>query len=117
VYDRVVQVVWVLDYLDDLESDFSVFHRVDDIYSMPGPRFFRLAIRLPKYKGVLQMRLMEEYEQAHPTPTEGIAQAPSSGSAGKAQTGWQTMSLEEADAQRNVPAHLRGERREVRREL
>lgn len=105
----------MLDYLDDLESDFSVFHRVDDIYSLDGPRFFRLALRLPAYEGVLRMRFMEEYERTHPTPNPGNSSGASTGKAGKTQSGWQTMSLEQADAQRVGPAHLRGERREVRR--
>jgi len=53
---RVGEVAWVLDYLDDLESDFSVLHRVDDIYSMPGARFLRLARRITAYAGVMQVR-------------------------------------------------------------
>lgn len=86
----------------------SVFHRVDDIYSMPGPRFFRLAARLPAYEGVMRLRLMEEHERRNPTPSSGVA--------GKTNSGWRTMSLEQADAEARVaPSHMRGERREVRR--
>ena len=53
---RVGEVSWVLDYLDDLESDFSVLHRVDDIYSMPGAKFLRMACRITAYVGVMQAR-------------------------------------------------------------
>jgi hypothetical protein len=56
------QIAWVLDYLPDLESDMSAFHRVDDIWSMPGARFFRLAWRLPAYEGVMRARVMTERE-------------------------------------------------------
>lgn len=40
--------------LPDIESDMSVFHRIDDIYSMPGPKFFRLAWRLAAYQGCMR---------------------------------------------------------------
>lgn len=59
--------MWVLGYLNDLESDFSAFHRVDDIYEMDGPRFFRLAVRLPAYDGVMRARLANEREDEEPT--------------------------------------------------
>lgn len=56
--------MWVVDYLDDIESDFSVFHRVDDVWSMSGPRFFKLAWRLPAYQGVMQARAVAESERS-----------------------------------------------------
>ena len=56
IADEVTEVGWVVDYLADLESDLSVFHRVDDMWSMPGPRFFRLAKRTVAYQGVMQAR-------------------------------------------------------------
>lgn len=52
--------MWVLDHLEDLESDFSVFHRVEDINSLDGPRFFRLALRIFAYEGVMAARLMQQ---------------------------------------------------------
>lgn len=56
---RVGQVAWVLDYLDDIASDMSVFHRVDDIGEIPGPLFFKRAHRLAAYQGVMQARVNE----------------------------------------------------------
>jgi hypothetical protein len=53
----------VLDYLDDLESDFSRFHRVDDMYALPAPRFFRLAERLIYFDGVITARARYEAAQ------------------------------------------------------
>jgi hypothetical protein len=53
----------VLDYLDDLESDFSVLHRVDDMYGMPADRFFRFAVRLPAYDGVMTARISQGQPQ------------------------------------------------------
>lgn len=47
-------MTWVLDHMDDVASDMSVFHRVDDPWSMPAPRFFSLASRLPVYGGAVR---------------------------------------------------------------
>lgn len=49
----------MIDHLADLESDFSAVHRVDDIFAMDGPRFMRMAWRLPAYQGVMRMRFVE----------------------------------------------------------
>lgn len=65
--------MWVVDYLDDLESDFSVFHRVDDIHALDGPRFFRLALRIFAYDGVLTGRLRAEQDNAPGTGGVGGA--------------------------------------------
>ncbi len=56
--------MWVLDHLADLESDFSAFHRVEDITQLDGPRFFRMAYRLSAYQGVMAARLAVQ-EQRH----------------------------------------------------
>jgi hypothetical protein len=54
--------------LDDVESDMSVFHRIDDISKLPANKFFRLAERLPYYTGAVQatMRIMAETVQPEP---------------------------------------------------
>jgi len=56
--------MWVLDHAADIESDLSVFHRVDDPASLPGPKFFSLALRLGAYQGVIAARMAEEQERA-----------------------------------------------------
>jgi hypothetical protein len=58
----------MLDYLDDIASDMSVFHRVDDVMTLDGPTFFRLAWRLPAYTGVMQARAIEETGSSTPAP-------------------------------------------------
>lgn len=58
--------MWMVDHLDDLESDFSVFHRVDDMYSMPARRFVSLANRLPAYQGVMTIRAEEQADRSAP---------------------------------------------------
>lgn len=51
---------WVLFYLDDIASDLSAFHRIDDAGRMEAAVFFTLAARLPAYSGVLAARLAAE---------------------------------------------------------
>ena len=68
----------MLTHLDDLESDMSVFHRVDDIESLSGPKFLRLAYRITCYQGVMAAQLAKhltvvgtpapEQEETQPVP-------------------------------------------------
>ena len=41
--ERLSQVLWVLGYLDDIASDLSVFHRIEDAGGMEAGVFFKLA--------------------------------------------------------------------------
>jgi hypothetical protein len=54
----------VLDHLDDIASDMSVFHRIDDISELDGPSFLRLAWRLPAYTGVMAARVAAAQQEA-----------------------------------------------------
>lgn len=58
-------MAWLLNYLGDLESDFSVFHRIgrDDLYAMNGPAAIRLATRIPAYQGAVAARMRIEREE------------------------------------------------------
>jgi len=69
---RFREIGWVVDRLLDLESDFSVFHRVDDIYAMDGPRFLRLAWRIAAYNGMITRHIESQRE---PTPTMAAPRA------------------------------------------
>jgi len=53
---RARQVGWVLKHLDDVESDLSAFHRIDNMWEMEAGRFFRFAFRLPAYQGAMRAR-------------------------------------------------------------
>lgn len=44
----------MLDYMEDVESDLSAFHRVDDPDRLDGYRFLQLAERLFHYRGVMR---------------------------------------------------------------
>ncbi|MFE2407127.1 hypothetical protein ACFXDE_02150 [Kitasatospora sp. NPDC059408] len=53
----------MLDHLDDLASDFSVFHRIGDITVLDGPTFLRFAWRMPAYEGVMRVRATAAREE------------------------------------------------------
>jgi hypothetical protein len=57
----------VLDYLDDLDADFRVFYRVDDIEQLSGPQFFALAVRVSAYQGVMAARIAEQQDDSSPS--------------------------------------------------
>lgn len=56
----------MLDHLDDIESDMSAIHGIDDIHTMPARRFFSWVARLPAYAGVMQVRAHEAAEEREP---------------------------------------------------
>lgn len=67
--ERTEQLIWLLDYLDDLDSDFRVFYRIDGVSEgnyggLSGPRFFKLAIRTIHYRGAMRDRIMAEQENS-----------------------------------------------------
>jgi hypothetical protein len=58
--------MWTGAHLADIESDMSVFHRVDDIWAMPPARFFMLAYRLPAYRGAMREVALAEQRDREP---------------------------------------------------
>lgn len=63
--------MWVIDHIADLESDFAVFHRIDDPLSLSGPEFLRKATRLSAYSGVMAARVMAARERSTPARRQG----------------------------------------------
>lgn len=57
--ERLTQVAWLIAHLDDVRSDFSVFHRVDDLETLPATRFVMYLHRLHAYSGSVQLALRE----------------------------------------------------------
>lgn len=56
--------MWVLDHLEDIESDMSVFHRVERAReTLPAPLYFARANRLGAYQGVMQARILEQRQR------------------------------------------------------
>ncbi len=73
--------MWCLDHLADLESDFSVFHRVEDLDTLDGPRFFRLAYRIAAYQGVMAAVIAEQEAQHRPPAQQAPTQVAAAGPA------------------------------------
>lgn len=63
------RAAWEL--LPDLESDFSVFHRVDDVRAMPARRFIDQAFRLSAYQGLLGALAAQEQEDGPSSAPRG----------------------------------------------
>ena len=73
-------MLWVTDHLADLRSDFSRYHRIDDIEQMDSVRFFEMAYRITAYGGVMTTRRTQRAApatvadvgpQAPPSPIPG----------------------------------------------
>jgi hypothetical protein len=58
--------------LPDLVSDFSVFHRVDDVGAMPSATFFALAPRLSAYQGAMRARVAAEMAEEEDQEGPGV---------------------------------------------
>ena len=56
----------MLDHLDDVASDLSAFHRVDDPMRLSSSRYFLLAERLPAYQGAVASALAAKAAPALP---------------------------------------------------
>lgn len=59
--------MWVLDLLDEVESDFSVFHKIERPLELDSPRFFRLVNQLAHYNGAVRGQLIAQRTSAGPT--------------------------------------------------
>lgn len=54
----------MVESLDEITSDLSVFHGIENPLSLPCSRFFRLAEMLPAYDGAVRNRLLSEARRA-----------------------------------------------------
>jgi len=71
--------MWVLDHLDDLESDFSAIHGIENMYDLPSRKFLAMAERLAAYDGVMAARLAKHHtagQQGHSQPQQTPQTAP-----------------------------------------
>lgn len=71
-------LVWLVAHWDDVVSDMSVFHRVDDVRTLPLPRLFLLADRLGAYQGAVHGVIMRQAQQAADGPKAVPASTPAS---------------------------------------
>jgi hypothetical protein len=67
--------MWVMEYLDDVTCDLLAFFRIEDPdEELTSAQFFKLAYRLPGFRGAVRHTL-EAYANAHaddaPLPADG----------------------------------------------
>lgn len=62
----------IYQYLPDVESDMSVFHRVDDVRSLPAQLLVDRAVRLGAYRGMMRDRITAEQYEAQETPSSSV---------------------------------------------
>lgn len=68
-----LQCIWVLDHLQDLDADFIRFYKIYDFYELTFIRFFDLAYRVSAYEGVMTLRQKEAQEEANKhNPSKGL---------------------------------------------
>lgn len=58
-----------MSYVDEIESDFSVYHRVDDFWCRPSDWITRFAGKLVAYQGALWLA-MQKAEPVDQTPVQ-----------------------------------------------
>jgi hypothetical protein len=64
---------WVVHMIEDLRSDFSVFHRIPDLNALTADRFMSLAARIAAYDGAVAKRIRMLRRGAAPAATPGAA--------------------------------------------
>lgn len=55
--------MWFIVHIDDVRSDFSVYHRVDEIEHLPADRFLAYLHRLPVYGGAVAFLVHQEQQE------------------------------------------------------
>jgi len=88
----------VIDYLPDIESDFSAIHGIwidieaSQFAGLTSRRFFQLAERLPAYQGVMQAHVMAEEQRRQEREQGTPVTAPAAGGGGGVD-GWQGVKV------------------------
>src|ERR1700754_4328631 len=65
---------WIYEHWEDIVSDLSVFHRIDDVAALAITRFLMLAVRLSAYSGALRARFAQQ--AASDAGTASLASVP-----------------------------------------
>lgn len=67
-HERLSAVGWFFEHLDDVLSDMSVFHRVDELDDLPAAVFLPRMVRLTHYDGAVRHAMQRAHEQPVPAP-------------------------------------------------
>lgn len=68
--------MWILDHLPEVRSDFSVFHRIDDPFTLGSAEFFELAEWLPAYPGACQVMIRAKLQREEVSPGMNVSVVP-----------------------------------------
>ncbi|MGW4129497.1 hypothetical protein [Amycolatopsis japonica] len=71
--ERLSIVGWFFDHLDDVLSDMSVFHRIDDLDQAAAAVFLPRMVRLPIYDGAVRHAMQRALDQPAPAAVEAPA--------------------------------------------
>ncbi|WP_410644495.1 hypothetical protein [Amycolatopsis sp. lyj-346] len=66
---------WFFEHLDDVLSDMSVFHRVDELDQLPAAVFLPRMVRLALYDGAVRHAMRRAAERPQPAPTPAPQQS------------------------------------------
>lgn len=80
-------LLWVIELEGDVASDLSVFHRIDDMYTMGSRRWSQLVLRLIAYQGAVQLRMKMEAEKFRKAEGAAPVALPAASSAPTGQAG------------------------------
>jgi hypothetical protein len=72
VVRRTLELSWITPSLEDIRSDLSVFHRIDDMESMPALRFVSMVERLVHYEGVIRHGAMLAAREDQDSPEQSV---------------------------------------------
>jgi hypothetical protein len=66
--------MWLMEYLDDIESDFSAIHHLSpaDTEDMPAARWVAWAERLPAYEGATRAAIAAEMRRQEERAQEAV---------------------------------------------
>ena len=94
--DRFHELAWMPDHLADLEADFRAWYGVTDMLSMPGPEFFRLAMRTVAFQGVMAARAQGVID-AQEAETRALVSESPAPDAGRGEVPGDRASIEASD--------------------
>jgi hypothetical protein len=75
--NRLRELTWIVRNWEEVESDMSMFHRVDDSPAYPhGPRWFARAERLALYPGAVRAAAQRQAQERQPEFGEDLPAVP-----------------------------------------
>jgi len=75
--ERLNQIAWIVTHWEEVDSDMSRFHRIDDSPSYPnGARWFTRAERLAHYFGAVRAAVIRSVKHPEPRTFDQVPPVP-----------------------------------------